>query len=163
MTWFNKTSEIQRFFVFCICKQETTKTGRKNALDSNNFELRSGDDIFLKIVRKISARFTNCQVLNLGLEFQVSVSDFCVKPRSESFNQVSDFLWSLGLKVLTRSRSQRLGLNLNYITATRCCPVLVWCAAIQKWHRTEFIQSAWRICTGIFYCKNIIYYELVSK
>ena len=38
---------------------------------------------------KISAKCTNFEAWSLGIEFQVSVSEFLMKSRSRSFNQVS--------------------------------------------------------------------------
>jgi len=70
------------------------KTGRKNARNSKKINLGSGDDIFLKNFGKIH-KFWNLESRSpnfrwsLGLEFQVSVTEFLMKPRIRSFNEVS--------------------------------------------------------------------------
>ena len=43
--WFSKTYAIQGVFVGCICRSETTKTGRKNARNLKKIQLQSDDDI----------------------------------------------------------------------------------------------------------------------
>jgi len=54
-------------------------------MNSNKLELGSGDNIFFSI----SAKSTTFEVSSLGLEFQISVSDFLMKSRSRRFNEVS--------------------------------------------------------------------------
>ena len=69
---YSKISIIQRFYVCCICRKETIKTGRRNAKNpeiSRNLkkvQLRSDDDKFLNL-----AKCTNFEVSSLGLELQV--------------------------------------------------------------------------------------------
>jgi len=65
--WLIKISTFQRFFVCCICRQETAKTRRKNARNVKKIQVRSDDVIFKKKLTKC----TNFEVssLSLGLEF----------------------------------------------------------------------------------------------
>jgi len=55
----------------------------ENAKNLKTIQLRSDDNISLKNFGKMH------KFWSLGLEFQVSVSEFLMKSRSRSFNQVS--------------------------------------------------------------------------
>jgi len=83
--WFIKISIIQRFFVCCICRKETTKTRRKNARNSKKFKSE---------VMTFKKNFQHDAQI---LKSRVSVSGFLMKSRSRS-----------RLEILTRSRSRRL-------------------------------------------------------
>ena len=75
----SKSSVIQRVFVCCIWKEETVKKERKNPRISKRFQLRSGDDIFIRHnPQSFKSRFSVWKL-------RVSVSRFLMKSRSRRF------------------------------------------------------------------------------
>ena len=79
--WLSKTFVNQRVFGLLYLQIETTKAGTKNARNSKKLQLRSCENIFWKFVEKYQH---NPQILDCW------VSDFSMRCRSRTFDQVSD-------------------------------------------------------------------------
>ena len=127
--WFIKISVTQRFFVCYNCRLETTKTCRKNARNLKKIQVRSDNDIALKYL----AKCTNFEVssLRLGLEVQVSVSEFLMKSQSR-------------LEILTRSRSRRLQARLHHCYGHTKHLATLWSSTFPALRQINFIIRAWR-------------------
>ena len=70
--WLSKTFAIQKHFVCCICRQETTITRGGNDRNSKKVQLKSDDDIFWKI----SAKSTNFEVSSHWIFDEAAGSNF---------------------------------------------------------------------------------------